>query len=258
MPSNFQSFDQSPLGAFSQSALKARGGIEEAAARGVYFNNHIYTQEPGNDGVSSNTKFIFSIWLNPDEFLNASVGNIFGQINSTTFSFGDGIWLTKVKTANPLQGTVALSTWTNPFFAQLRFSLTVLYDQWHHIVCSIDVNDIANSQVYHNDSAGTVSGASTTNSVIAESAIIQIGENYKGCIQDVFVEYGSLLDLDVTANRRKFIKSDLTPADMGATGQNPLGYTPHIYFKRTTDWNNRGTTGAYVNTIGPEPSECSK
>ena len=44
-----------------------------------------------------------------------------------------------------------------------------------------------------------------------------------------FANTSSFIDLTVTANRRKFINSDLTPVDLGSDGSLPLGHPPPIF-----------------------------
>ncbi len=60
----------------------------------------------------------------------------------------------------------------------------------------------------------------------------------------------SFFDLSIEANRRKFINADITPVDLGATGQIPFGTAPQIFQNvlpagtDPLDWLiNRGTVG---------------
>lgn len=70
----------------------------------------------------------------------------------------------------------------------------------------------------------------------------------------------SFYDLSVVGNRRKFIDSAKNPVDLGASGQNPLGYTPPLYMVAPSAANdfivNRGSAGGTF-TINLSQSDTS-
>jgi len=87
-----------------------------------------------------------------------------------------------------------------------------------------------------------------------------------------FGQTPSFVDLTVTANRRKFVNADLTPANLGPTGALPFGTAPTVFQQlpegstTASDWLiNRGAaggtlaanpgtaTGAYGNPCADEP-----
>ena len=69
-----------------------------------------------------------------------------------------------------------------------------------------------------------------------------------------------LIDLTVTANRRKFINADLTPADLGSNGQTPFGTPPALFMSAPAgsvapDWRtNRGSFGGTFSLFAGELS----
>lgn len=136
---------------------------------------------------------------------------------------------------------------TSPYFAQVGFNMDALVaGVFYNILISIDsVSNIL--QCYVNDAAlvpvGTPAWRDTT--PISEPFAGAVGSPSGGtidilaqnnftstnpCVADLFMaQPASFFDLTVTANRRQFINADLTPVDLGSTGQNPLGATPPIF-----------------------------
>lgn len=56
------------------------------------------------------------------------------------------------------------------------------------------------------------------------------GSFWQGEMAELWVDFTTAIDIDVTANRRLFIGSDGKPADVGASGAIPLGAVPHGYY----------------------------
>lgn len=83
-------------------------------------------------------------------------------------------------------------------------------------------------------------------------------------LSELYVNYGESLDLDVEANRRKFITAEGEPVDLGADGSEPTGNQPDFYFGRfmtPADWNNgvnlgsdtspRTVNGTFIDAVVP-------
>lgn len=123
-------------------------------------------------------------------------------------------------------------------------------------------------QCYVNDVALPSSGATwfdTTNisqpiGLSADPVGILAENNFAGtnpCMADAYwATPASFFDLSVTANRRKFINSDLTPVYLGANGQLPLGIAPLIFLSIqsggvASDFNtNLGSGGGSFSGLG--------
>lgn len=71
-------------------------------------------------------------------------------------------------------------------------------------------------------------------------------DSYTGYLADCWVGAGQLLDLSVTANRRKFISASGKPVDLGADGSTPTGTAPAIFLSIP----NGGTPANFANNLG--------
>jgi len=103
-------------------------------------------------------------------------------------------------------------------------------------------------------------GATTGACITTEQTVYPPGPDFQNkYFSDLWLgSTASFFDLSIEANRRKFISADITPADVGSTGQTPFGTAPQIYQNVPTasvdplDWlPNRGTVGGtFVQNTG--------
>lgn len=122
---------------------------------------------------------------------------------------------------------------------------------WHHYLISFDSSDDAfqlyiddtqnlytlnSKSVGSNQCTGINIGTSFQNSSAGTSLNGDLAEFY------LYLNPPSFLDLNIEANRRKFIKND-KPVYLGINGELPMGSSPTVYMTGATDsWHeNRGT-----------------
>lgn len=139
---------------------------------------------------------------------------------------------------------------------------------WQHLLVSHD-EGAARFQVYLNDVLQTLSSA--YGGPDAASAVHQsfnvggrvsgtsgwiAGAFWHGEMAELWVDYTTAIDFSVTANRRLFIDASLDPADVGTSGETPLGTPPQAYYSvrplgTATDFLiNRGTAEAFNRSLG--------
>lgn len=104
-----------------------------------------------------------------------------------------------------------------------------------HVLASVDAPN-NRMQIYLNDApvAFTPIWFNTDPIGRPPGQILQLNGSVPGfinsCLGNVwFSSQASFTDLSVTANRRKFINADLTPADVGSNGQTPFGSPPPVF-----------------------------
>lgn len=147
------------------------------------------------------------------------------------------------------------------FFGFIRFDASSLEANiYYNIIVSIDgPGNVA--QCYVNDAVlplaemtwFSASMITRPTGIGADPIAILAENNFLGtnpCVADALWDTpGSFFDLDIEANRRKFINADGSPVFLGDNGQIPLGHQPLIYLSVptggvTSDFNiNRGTLG---------------
>jgi hypothetical protein len=121
---------------------------------------------------------------------------------------------------------------------QFDSSVNVGENTWLHIMCSVDMSNVARRHVYVNDVAYTGTWTTYNNEDLrlqqpntgwivggdreppTPSAPMSLAEMY-------FT--GSYIDLSIEANRRKFITADGLPARLSSDGSLPTGTTPWLY-----------------------------
>lgn len=109
---------------------------------------------------------------------------------------------------------------------------------WRHILASWDCAASA-KHLYIDDFNDQDAGASNINNVTipyASATDWRIGsdpldDRLDGCLADVYFAPGQFLDFSVEANRRKFIRADGKPADLGANGSRPTGVAPLVFHR---------------------------
>ncbi len=123
-------------------------------------------------------------------------------------------------------------------------------NKWYHYMASIDLTDTAKRHVYLNGveaSAGLqshdndfIKGSGGSNSAVASG-------QYRGEMADLWVDYGTYIDLSIEENRRKFIDATGNPVYLGDNGQLPIGAVPDMFLTGdTANWHtNKGTGGGY-------------
>lgn len=78
-------------------------------------------------------------------------------------------------------------------------------------------------------------------------SILPSGDRFQGMMSEIYMNMGgAFIDLDITANRRKFLRSNGTPAVLGATGEKPTGTPPTLYLSTTSG----GTTADFRTNKG--------
>lgn len=124
---------------------------------------------------------------------------------------------------------------------------------WKHILASMDATGFPSGygRLFINDVDDTISftQGSANNNNYNNANTINIGQRNGGSlftnadIADLWIMYGTSIDITVTANRRKFIDSLGKPVDLGATGQLPTGSSPIAFFSgNAASWpTNKGT-----------------
>lgn len=166
-----------------------------------------------------------------------------------------------------------LFTTSAPFqgFTSFNGGLTVGVDrsnspnnQWstgffYHLLASFDSTrpDAEKIQVYLNDQPITMGSLSVVPTTYAEPVYFFFDPTGTAPINltrvsEVFLNYGETLDLSVEANRRLFYNPLGDFVDLGANGQNPLGFSPDFYFGRdmtAEDWNNGVNLGTDTNGL---------
>lgn len=130
---------------------------------------------------------------------------------------------------------------------------------WYHYVFSVDLSDVNNRHCYVNDASSYTSLTYLTGETMNfDIASTRIGANndgpasnkFDGSIADMWLDFGTYIDLSVEGNRRKFIDSAGRPADMGDDGSLPTGSQPEIFLSGAVGaWHtNKGTATGYTLT----------
>ena len=126
-------------------------------------------------------------------------------------------------------------------------------NRWAHLMASWDLSVSSRRHIYL-DGSPSLSVTSFEDDVVTytgrEFAVGRSfgGGSYTGRFAEVWFD-DVYIDLSQSANRLKFRAADGTPAKMGATGQNPTGSTPLVYFPRFLQMRagrNLGTGGDFV------------
>ena len=134
---------------------------------------------------------------------------------------------------------------------------TITNPGWHHLLIAAQLDVTPVGQVYLDDAALTVTEAIApiAGNIDWTAAEYALGSTdmesfrFDGDMTEVYVtdEY---LDIDVEANRRKFIDAAGKPVDLGADGSTPTGTIPLAFFSGpTVDWHtNKGSGGGFTET----------
>lgn len=136
---------------------------------------------------------------------------------------------------------------------------TMTTSTWHHVLIAFDASSSSLRHMYVDDVAQSLTVAAYNNSAvdwttgncgigcIPTSGVANV---YTGRLLDVWL-HNTYLDISDADVRRKFRTSAGKPAIMGASGQNPMGSAPLVYFRDYDDFaagRNRGTGGNFTVT----------
>lgn len=126
--------------------------------------------------------------------------------------------------------------------------------EWHHILFSFDTANSANNRIYIDDvnqSISYFSGTPLPGTIDFTRPGHYFSSNsalYDGGLAEFWWQPNLFLDLDVEANRRKFITANGNPVFLGSDGSLPTGTSPMIFLSGdTASWHtNKGTGGGFT------------
>lgn len=161
----------------------------------------------------------------------------------------------------------------DPGFDKASQQGTIPYGAWFNRLVALDMNHAAGAriaQVYINDVAIPLDAGAPFVPIDAGAAFQMAfsasiwkiaGSNVHGSqfyLAESYCAAGQILDLSVTANRRKFISATGKPVDLGADGSTPTGVKPTYFLHQphgdsdpATFLLNAAGTGAFTNNGDP-------
>ena len=212
-------------------------------AQGVHFDTATYLQANSMVGVTNSKKVTFSLWFRLNN-LNAG-----GHTFLATASHGLAVGITGVSNK---QITITGNNGTD--LSVVTTSAVISDLNWHHILLSLDMSDSSKLHLYLDDTEITALTVTTFNdNNLAFNGSTALAENIWAVdMADLWVDYGTYMDLTQTGNRRKFISAAGAPVYLGADGSVPTGTQPEIFFTGDpSTWNtNKGTAGGFNNGSG--------
>ena len=126
---------------------------------------------------------------------------------------------------------------------------------WHHVMFSFDMSDTAKRHIYIDD-VSALNTITTYNDEVLDftNPETEIGATtggtlrHNGALADVWIDFGTYIDLSVAANRRKFINASGNPVNHGTDGSGPTGTAPEIFLSGdTATWHtNDGSGGGFT------------
>ena len=144
-------------------------------------------------------------------------------------------------------------------------NLSPIEDQWAHFIFSVDLEN-GLFEYYQNDSTANMTGGTPVtiddfiNADSTNNVVVACGNNGVGVpacvngdtleIADLWIDYGTYLDLSDVNIRRQFIDANGFPVDLGSDGSKPTGSVPDIFLSGdTATWHtNDGTAGGFTET----------
>lgn len=222
-------------------------------ANGVRFNGTTGLTRAPLTGVADGGSATYSFWIK----FNAN--DAWQRILSMRASANDHTNIAR-NNANQLYFSVRAPAY-NPQFT-ITSPTTVTNGQWHHIMMSF--NATTNTWHFYQDdqSAGIMwanPGPNISNIDYDFTDNWGIGIDpqngwnpFSGEIADLWVDFGTYMDLSVQSNRRRFIDTHGRPVFLGADGSLPTGTAPDIFMSGdTATWHeNKGTGGNFAVTSG--------
>jgi hypothetical protein len=126
---------------------------------------------------------------------------------------------------------------------------------WHHVAWSFDLANTLNRQLYL-DGVSDLAVTTYTNDTLdidsptnwAVGADPAAGNKLSSDLADVWIVFGTYIDLSQTSNLQKFRTLSGYPADLGAFGETPTGTIPLVFLSGPTgSWQtNRGSGGGFT------------
>jgi hypothetical protein len=108
---------------------------------------------------------------------------------------------------------------------------------WVHVLASWNAG-ASDYQLYLDDVSDLASGSNPAGNINYTAGTIRIGtgpgstSDFNGALAEFWLSTTEQIDFSVTANRRKFIKADGSPAYLGPDGSLPTGNQPAIYINQ--------------------------
>jgi hypothetical protein len=224
--------------------LTGFGGSEGYRTGAVSFDGSSDYLSRGADltGNANSAAYLASFWM------NLQGGD---AANMDIFDTSGGFFRLRRVSTNKIN-IVAGSASEHNFSSSTSF---VASSGWHHVITS---GDSGGATLYVDDSSegsdatalGTTDWTRPDHGVAA--TITGPSDYYNGFLADLWVDFGTSLDLSSTANRRKFIGSDLKPVYLGHDGSLPTGSAPIVFLRATpggaasTFLTNQGTGGNFT------------
>lgn len=235
---------------FGAGTVTAAAPAAYAADAATFDGTSTYVQRTSAlSGLSGGKRGIISGWSN----FNGGDGVVTQILEMVTTGF---ISFPFRSAANKYQFTLQNNDLTTPLSITSNSSWVVA-SGWHNFLCSWDVG-IGATHLYIDDSDDEAGGSTATNVTLDYSKTTQTvgavsGGSAKldGDLFDFYVNLDEYLDLDVTANRRKFIDAAGKPVFLGADGSEPTGNQPLMFHHidsgaaASTFGDNLGTGGAF-------------
>ena len=235
------------LGIIANSWRRVLGYVADAVD---FDGTNDYLLTTTGSGATDNNTALYSCWFygnTPD----ATVFFVKGDNNPNTQNFQSLQFFYDVN-------GFAVRLWNGQNAQSIVYTIwsTELLEanQWNHILLTIDNGTL---RFYINDvAAGFSTGLSTINILHSGPTYAWTGPftNLGAQSMEAAEMYytNETMDITIEANRRKFITSTGTPADLGIIGQLPTGTSPLIYFKGdAASWNagtNTGTVSGFAMT----------
>jgi len=197
-------------------------------------------------GSADGKQGVISFWLKPDSTGTGTTEYIQGSSGSRMT-----IWITvdgKVTITGKNSSATTILDLTSNADAIVR-------GEWNHIMASWDLTLSDSKRALYVNSQSNLASYVWTNDTIdytrpdyymshASGGVLK----YKGCTGEVYLNHQEYLDLQLEANRLKFIGADDQPASLGADGSTPTGTAPVVYFPDGNPAVNAGTGGNFVIT----------
>jgi len=142
---------------------------------------------------------------------------------------------------------------------------------WKHILFSFDLSDPSRRHIYVDDTSDLSSASIYIDDFLdvtgnSNNGVGSLGALLGAELADMWVDFGTYIDLSIEENRRKFINADGQAIDLGADGSLPTGSAPDLFLSGdTASWHtNKGTggglteVGTITNAASLPPSEQQK
>lgn len=210
----------------------ATHAVANFAVDGASFDgtNDYLTRGAGFTGASDSSRLLLSFWYRTSSFAADCliIGSAADLVGVGSFGGDYQIYVNDPLGSSQLLITATISSeWPAD-------------GNWHHVLVAIDTNFSAGNkiaQIYLDDAplSSTVNDTSAAFSIDFTQTNWSVGGyvdsqfKFTGDLAEVFYAPGQILDLSITANRRKFIDASGKPVDLGADGSTPTGTMPVLY-----------------------------